>query len=104
MVHPSGCIDAGCPSLYLYDDEVTGRRFMGCLHKVFKVEIDVELFHQAQRTRLGYGGVKLTGVPQPQCRLSVERAYDGASEAFDCTNPDFFVRPDAEAFDLRDHL
>ena len=48
---PSGCIESRCPYLYLYDDEKTGRRFMGCLNKVFKVEIDVELFREAERTR-----------------------------------------------------
>jgi len=79
---------------------------MGCMNKVFKGEIDQELFRQAERTRQGFGGVKLTGVPLPQCRTSVERAYDGGGEPFDCVNPDFFeqpVQPDP-AFDLRDRL
>ncbi len=59
MVHPSGCISSGCQFLYLYDDEETGRRFMGCLNKVFRGEIDQELFQQAERTRHGFGGVRL---------------------------------------------
>jgi hypothetical protein len=108
VVHPSGCISSGCQYLYLYDDEDTGRRFMGCMNKVFRGEIDVEMFEQAERTRQGFGGVKMTGVPLPQCRASVERAYDGYSEAFDCVNPGFFRKPtldDADAaFDLRDNL
>ena len=107
MVHPSGC--AGCPYLYAYDDEVTGRRFMGCLNKVFKVEIDVGLFEDAERTRQGFGAVKLTGTPIPRCRVSVERAYDGYGEPFDCINPGFFEPPlardsSAAEFDLRDSL
>ena len=104
---PSGCIESGCRYLYLYDDEKSGRRFMGCLNKVFKVEIDVELFHEAERTRHGFGGVKLTGAPTPQCRTSVERAYHGCGDAFECVNPEFFVDPDAGPpadFDLRDGL
>ena len=108
MVHPSGCISSGCQYLYLYDDEDTGRRFMGCMNKVFRGEIDVEMFEQAERTRQGFGGVKMAGVPLSQCRASVERAYDGYSEAFDCVNPGFFRKPtldDADpAFDLRDNL
>jgi hypothetical protein len=108
VVHPSGCIASGCQFLYLYDDEETGRRFMGCLNKVFRGEIDRELFDQAERTRHGFGGVKMTGIPLPQCRSSVERAYDGYTEAFDCVNPGFFTKPTAadvdEAFDLRDKL
>jgi hypothetical protein len=104
VVHPSGCIESGCKFLYLYDDEDTGRRFMGCMNKVFRGEIDVELFEQAERTRQGFGGVKMSGLALPQCRASVERAYDGFSEAFDCVNPEFFEVPVADEFDLRDRL
>ncbi|MGE5635788.1 MAG: hypothetical protein ACM3UV_02435 [Nocardioidaceae bacterium] len=105
IVHPSGCIEAGCRYLYLYDDEESGRRFMGCMQKVFRGEIDTELFAHAERTRHGFGGVKTSGVPLPQCRITVERAYDGSDEAFDCVNPAFFERPVLdEAFDLRDAL
>ena len=81
---------------------------MGCMNKVFRGEIDVALFEEAQRTRLGYGGVKMSGSPLPQCRYTVEKAYDGYTEAFDCVNPDFFRTPERgeidEAFDLRDEL
>ena len=104
VVHPSGCIASGCQYLYLYDDEESGRRFMGCMNKVFRGEIDQEMFEQAERTRQGFGGVKMTGLPLPQCRAAVERAYDGFSEAFDCVNPEFFETPVPDEFDLRDHL
>ncbi|HKP89790.1 MAG TPA: hypothetical protein VJT75_07405 [Thermoleophilaceae bacterium] len=105
---PSGCLASGCQFLYLYDDEKSGRRFMGCLNKVFKVEIDVELFREAERTRHGFGGVKLTGAPMPQCRTTVERAYHGGGDAFSCVNPEFFDDPvddgAAAEFDLRNGL
>jgi hypothetical protein len=105
---PSGCLESGCPYLYLYDDEESGRRFMGCLNKVFRVEIDVELFREAERTRHGFGGVKLTGMPIPRCRTSVERAYHGCGDAFSCVNPRFFDEPADDAstagFDLRNGL
>ena len=109
VVHPSGCIAGACPYLYSYDEERSGRRYMGCLNKVFKVEIDVELLDQAQRTRQGYGGVRMTGSPLPQCEFSVEQAYAGRGEAFECVNPRFFDAPDTgpdayRAFDLRDSL
>jgi hypothetical protein len=103
VVLPAAC--AGCPYLYAYDDEHTGRRYMGCLAKVFRVEIDVEVFAEAERTRHGYGGVKLTGAPQPQCAIAVERAYEGEGEPFECVNPGFFDQPEPEAtFDLRDRI
>lgn len=108
LVQPAGCVESGCPYLYLYDDESSGRRFMGCMRKVFRTEIDVDLFEQAQRTRQGFGGVKMTGSPISPCRISVERAYDGQGDAFECQNPGFFERPPevepADAFDLRDRL
>jgi hypothetical protein len=78
---------------------------MGCLAKVFRVEIDVEVFAEAERTRHGYGGVKLTGPPRPQCAIAVERAYEGEGEPFECVNPAFFDQPEPEAaFDLRDRI
>lgn len=109
MVHPSGCLESGCPYLYLYDDEESGQRYMGCLNKVFRAEIDVAVFDEAEQTRQGFGGVKMTGAPRPQCRVFVEQAYHGAGVAFDCVNPGFFDAPttgfeDDAAFDLRDGL
>lgn len=106
LVHPAGCIESGCAYLYLYDDEKTGQRFMGCMNKVFRGEIDVALFEEAQRTRHGYGGVKMTGRPLPQCRYTVEKAYDGNGSAFECVNPEFFEAPEEDpfSFDLRDVL
>lgn len=109
VVHPSGCLAAGCRYLYFYDEERSGRRYMGCMNKVFRVEIDVELFQEAQRTRQGYGGVKLSGTPLAVCEVAVERAYQGHGEAFECVNPGFFQvsDPGSDAyspFDLRDRL
>jgi hypothetical protein len=107
VIHPRGCIEMGCPFLYTYDDERSGRQFMGCLQKVFKVEIDVDLFERAERTRQGYGGVKAAKAPLPVCPFSVERSYEGDGAAFDCCNPRFFDASDEgegayRAFDLRD--
>jgi hypothetical protein len=106
LVHPSGCIASNCPYLYVYDDEDTGARYMGCMNKVFKGEIDVDLFDQAERTRHGFGGVKLAADPLPRCRVTVERAYHGHGDAFECVNPAFFDARDpvAEPFDLRNGL
>ena len=48
---------------------------MGCLHKVFATEIDVELFREAERTRAGYGAVKLAARRSP-LQFRVEQAFD----------------------------
>src|SRR4051795_11627051 len=55
VIKPSTCIAADCPALYHYDDPLSGRRYMGCLHKVFATEIDVELFAEGRRRGRGSG-------------------------------------------------
>jgi hypothetical protein len=93
-----------CPYLWSYVDGPTGRRFMGCVQKVFRGEIDMQLFEAAERHG-GFGGIKMTGRPLPHCQFRVEPAFEGEGPAYTCQNPSFFdyVEPAAE-FDLRDAL
>lgn len=109
LVNPAGCLEMGCKYLYTYEDERTGGRYMGCMNKVFGAEIDVDLFLLAERTREGFGGIKMTGDPLPHCQFSVERAYEGDGPAYECVNQRFFDAPDdhpesIRAFDLRNTL
>ena len=106
VIKPSSCVAAECPALYQYDDPLTGRRYMGCLHKVFATEIDVELFAEAERTRAGFGVVKLAGQPRERCHFQIEQAF---AERDECVNRRFFDSPDeapdaVRAFDLRERL
>ena len=106
VIKPSSCIASNCPALYQYDDPLTGRRYMGCLHKVFATEIDVDLFAEAERTRAGFGVVKLAGQPRERCAFQIERAFTDGGQ---CVNRRFFDWPEAapgavRAFDLRDRL
>ncbi len=104
MVEPRGCIELGCRFLYSYVDRLTGEQYVGCMQEVFGAEVDLRAVLEPG----GFGGVKMTGIPLPQCRSTVERAYDGFSEAFECVNPGFFAKPTSDdldpAFDLRDEL
>jgi hypothetical protein len=109
VIRPATCVESGCSALYQYDDPLSGRRFMGCLHKVFATEIDVELFREAERTRAGYGAVKLARAPMRRCQFQVERAYESHTGAHRCVNRRFFDWPDegadaVRAFDLRQRL
>jgi hypothetical protein len=109
VIRPATCVEAGCPALYQYDDPLSGRRYMGCLHKVFATEIDVAMFEEAERTRAGFGAVKLAGAPLRRCAFQVERAFDWGELSDTCVNRRFFDWPDAgsdavRAFDLRDRL
>jgi hypothetical protein len=109
-IAPASCVAAGCTFLYTYDDPLSGRRYMGCLQKVFATEIDVALFEEAERTRGGFGSVKLAREPLRRCAFTVERAVErGFGEAYRCKNRRFFDYPDTgpdavRAFDLRDGL
>ena len=102
MVEPRGCLEMRCQYLYSYLDPLSGGRYMGCMRKVFRAEIDMSHFEAAERGG-GYGGIKMTGDPLPQCQFRVEPAYEGGGPAHECVNPRFFDA-DQGAFDLRDAL
>ncbi len=109
LVDPAACIALGCRYLYSYEDQISGGRFMGCMQKVFATEIDVELFRDAERTRAGFGAVRLANPPLARCHFSVERAHEGGGEAHECVNRRFFDTSDEgaegiRAFDLRHAL
>ena len=76
LVEPRGCIEIGCRYLYSYEDQLTGSRYMGCMRKVFRAEIDLDMFELAEAAG-GFGGIKMTGQPLPQCQFQVEPCYDG---------------------------
>ncbi len=108
LVDPAGCMEIGCRFLYSYEDVATGQRFMGCMNKVFKGEIDVDAFVLAEFTG-GFGGIKMTGEPLPQCQFTVERAYEGDGPAYECVNKRFFDCSDGgpegiRVFDIRNGL
>lgn len=110
VIAPAACVAQSCPFLYAYDDPLDGRRYMGCMQGVFSAEIDVELFREAERTRAGYGNVRMARTPLARCSFTVEQAYrsDGGDD-YRCVNPRFFDWPDGapdavRAFDLRDRL
>jgi hypothetical protein len=104
LIEPRDCLSMRCPYLWSYVDGPTGRRYMGCVQKVFRGEIDVAMFEQAEREG-GFGGIKMTGAPLPQCQFRVEPAYEGEGPAHACQNPAFFaIDEPGEGFDLRDGL
>jgi hypothetical protein len=105
LVEPRGCVEMGCRYLYSYLDPFSGRAFMGCLHKVFRSEVDVLAVLEPG----GFGGIKVTGTPLPHCQFQVERSYEGTGSAYSCVNPRFFDCADSgpeglRAFDLREGL
>lgn len=97
-----------CRYLYSYEDKFTGNMYMGCVRKVFRAEVDVAMFQLAENSG-GFGGLKVTGQPMPQCQFSVEPSFAGTGSEFECVNPRFFDCSEAgpeglRAFDLRNAL
>jgi len=105
MIEPRSCIEMGCRYAYSYMDFLTGAYYMGCMQKVFGAELELNSVLEPG----GFGGIKMTGEPLPQCQFTVERAYEGSGPAYECSNPRFFDCTDEgpeglRAFDLRDAL
>jgi hypothetical protein len=103
MIEPRGCLEMGCRFLYSYVDRLTGEQYVGCMQRVFGAEVALD----AVLERGGFGGVKMTGESLPQCQFSVEHAYEGGGDSYDCVNRRFFDCTDEgqeglRAFDLRD--
>lgn len=90
LVEPAHCIEIECRNIYSYRDEVNQRLYVGCLEKVFKVEIDLELMNELERSKIGFGGIKLAAPTLKQCAFFVESTFIGAGEEFNCANMSFF--------------
>ena len=52
IVYPAACIDRACPFVYAYEE--FGHTYIGCMQKVYEVEIDVDLLREAERGRGGF--------------------------------------------------
>lgn len=88
VVYPSGCFESGCPRLYTYEQD--GRAYFGCLERVYTVEIDLERFRAAQRTRAGFGALRVSRAPLPMCRCDVETSHPERADG-PCVEPDFLL-------------
>ena len=53
VVYPAACVELACPFVYAY--EAWGHTYVGCLQKVYEVEIDLDLLRAAERSRGGFG-------------------------------------------------
>jgi hypothetical protein len=91
VVYPSACLERSCPFSYAYEDH--GHTYVGCMQKVYAVEIDVEMLHAAERRREGFGAVKAMRNPLPMCRAEVESCYDSRTGELGCVNPEFGELP-----------
>jgi hypothetical protein len=91
VVYPGACIERSCPFVYAY--EAWGHTYIGCMQKVYSVEIDLDLLRAAESRSEGFGAVKAVQAPLPMCRTEVSECYEGRHDELGCRNPEFHEMP-----------
>jgi len=92
VVHPAACLERACPFLYAFQE--FGHTYVGCMQKVFNVEIDVDLLRAAESRRRGaFGAVKAARKPLPMCKSEIDRCYEHRADELGCVNPEFGELP-----------
>lgn len=95
VVSPWHCLRSHCQFVYAYEDGDT--TYFGCLHKVFLPELDLAAFAAERvggaRRQDPYGHLRVVRTPLPQCRVTVEQAYEALYSPGGCCNPTFFHHP-----------
>ena len=91
VVYPSACVSRACPFLYAYEE--FGHTYIGCMQKVYSVEIDLDLLRAAESRREGFGAIRAARNPLPMCRTEIESCYAGRAGELGCVNPEFNELP-----------
>ena len=71
---PGACLSRGCPFVYSY--EAWGHTYVGCMQKVYEVEIDLDMLRAAEARKPGFGAIRAIRRPLPMCKAEVERTYE----------------------------
>jgi hypothetical protein len=91
VVYPGACLERACPFVYAFEE--FGHTYIGCMQKVYEVEIDVKLLQAAERSRSGFGAVRAVRRPLPMCKAEVSTCYERRAGSLGCVNPEFFELP-----------
>lgn len=91
VIYPSACVERACPFLYAYSE--WGHTYIGCMQKIYDVEIDLDLLHEAESRKSGFGAVKASRKPLPMCLAEVDSCYEHRTDDLGCVNPEFFELP-----------
>jgi hypothetical protein len=92
IVYPGSCVATGCPFVYSY--EAWGHTYMGCMQRVFQVEIDLHRLRAAHASESGFGAVRARRAPLPMCHAGVSPCYEQRLDDVGCRNPEFFEVPE----------
>src|SRR5215208_40171 len=88
VVYPAACVRRSCPFVYAYEE--WGHTYIGCMQKVYDVEIDLDALEEAQKRKGGFGAVKTVRQPLPMCKAEVATCYEHRADELGCVNPEFF--------------
>jgi hypothetical protein len=91
VVYPAACLRIACPFVYAY--EAWGHTYVGCMQKIFDVEIDLHLLEEAETGRGGFGAVRARRAPLPMCEVEVVGTYPHREDDLGCRNPEFHELP-----------
>ena len=91
VVYPSACVERSCPFLYAFEE--FDHTYVGCMRKVYKVEIDLDMLRAAERRQEGFGAIKAIRAPLPMCRSELEPCYAQRTSELGCVNPEFKELP-----------
>ena len=94
VVYPAACVERSCPFLYAYEDH--GHTYIGCMQKVYGVEIDLSMLEEAEARGRGFGAIRAVRRPLPMCKAEVEPTYASRSDEPGCVNPEFGELPVGE--------
>jgi hypothetical protein len=96
-VEPTACLERECVNLYAVTGP-DGRRYVGCLMRVFGPEVDAEELERARASKRGFGALRCAREPLPICGSAVERAYPQRQTPLGCLNPEFAEPPASDSF------
>jgi hypothetical protein len=94
VVYPGACLARSCPFVYSY--EAWGHTYVGCMQKIYDVEIDLDMLRAAERRQAGFGAIRAVRQPLPMCKAEVESTYESRAEGGKCINPEFGELPVGE--------
>jgi hypothetical protein len=91
VVYPAACVERACPFLYAYEE--LGHTYVGCMQKVYDVEIDLDALDRAHDRKGGFGAVRAVRQPLPMCKAEVASCYANRLDDLGCVNPEFSELP-----------
>ena len=92
---PAPASRASCPFVYSY--EAWGHTYVGCMQKIYDVEIDLDMLRAAERRQAGFGAIRAMRQPLPMCQAEIEQTYASRAQETGCVNPEFGELPVGDA-------